>query len=243
LGLLRRTQVWTGELTLIVHPTTVALAELGTGFVRDLEGQESTTRSDSDVSFESLRPYETGDDRRQIHWLSTARTGQLMVRQYVDTRRSHAGLLVDGDPKAYESEVDFETAVSVAASLGARVLLDDQQVTCLVGSQRVPSTTRSSLLDGLSSIEFADTKAGLGHSIAQLTRMASGMSVAFVVTGSHTTMAELRRISLRFPAGVRVLVTRVDPDSRTSFQPLGIHLLLSLRSLEELGHLVWAVQA
>jgi uncharacterized protein (DUF58 family) len=241
LGIYRRTQSWTNVLELIVHPRVVRLAELGTGFVRDLEGLETKDRADSDISFHSLRAYEPGDDQRHIHWLSTARTGTLQVRQFIDTRRSHVALLVDGGLRTYSSEDEFEMAISVAGSLGTRVLLDDQIVTCVVGIHRVPAVSRNTLLDGLAAVEGVNRDGMLGVSVGNLVRTASGMSLAVVVTGRHTTISDLRKITLRFPSGVRVLVMRMDQDTPTSFQPLGSHLLLSLRSLDDLAHLLWAV--
>ena len=70
------------------------------------------------------RPYQYGDGLRRVHWRSTARYGELMVRReehqwrnsasvFLDTRRSaHAGI----GPTA-----SFEFAVSAAASIGAHL--------------------------------------------------------------------------------------------------------------------------
>lgn len=240
-GLVRRTQTWTDETELIVHPRTERLAELGTGFVRDLEGQGTDRRSDSDVSFQTIRDYEPGDDQRQIHWLSTARTGSLMVKQFIETRRSHVGLLVDGDLDAYATEEDAETAISVVGSFGARVFQDEQQVTCVIGDQRIPALTRGSLLDGLAGVELRPQRGVLHSSITQLVRTASGLSLAVVVTGSNTSIDDIRRTALRFPTGISVLMMRVDTGSPMSFQPIGSQMLLSLRTLADLPKLLWAV--
>lgn len=240
-GLVRRTQVWTGETELVVHPRVERLTELGTGFVRDLEGQGTNRRSDSDVSFQTIRAYEPGDDQRQIHWMSTARAGELMVKQFIETRRSHVGLLVDGDLGTYATEEDAETAVSVVASLGARVFQDDQQVTCVIGDTRVPSLTRGSFLDGLATAVVQPQRGVLHSSITQLIRVASGLSLAVIVTGAKTSLDDIRRTALRFPAGISVIMLRVDPESPMSFQPLGSSMLLSLRTLSDLPALLWAV--
>ncbi|MEI8051894.1 MAG: DUF58 domain-containing protein [Actinomycetes bacterium] len=241
LGLLRRTQVWTDVVELIVHPETVALGALGPGFLRDLEGQATNERSESDVAFHTLRDYEPGDDPRYIHWFTSARTGTLMIRQFIDTRRSHLGLVVDTNPAAYESESDVETAISVAGSLGDRVLGDDQQLTCVVGVERMRSTSRVSLLDSLASVNVSRAKATFSGGTRALAKGAPGLSTAFLITGNTTSLSDLRHAALRLPAGVRVVVLRIDPSSPTAFQPLGQQLLLSLRSLDELPHLLWSV--
>ena len=55
----------------------------------------------SDLAFHALREYVPGDDLRHVHWRSSARAGELLVRQYHDTRRNHATVVVDADPAAY----------------------------------------------------------------------------------------------------------------------------------------------
>ena len=51
-------------------------------------------RPAGDVAFHAIRPYQYGDDPRHIHWMSTARTGSVMVRHYVDNRRPNLGVAV-----------------------------------------------------------------------------------------------------------------------------------------------------
>ena len=71
-----------------MHPLLVSLAGASSGLLRDLEGQATRDLSDSDLSFHALRDYVAGDDRRYIHWRTTARRGSLMVKQFEDTRRT-----------------------------------------------------------------------------------------------------------------------------------------------------------
>lgn len=66
--------------------------------------------------FLTLREYVHGDDLRQVHWKSTARTGQLMIRQSEHRRDSGALLLLDTRAES-ASEQDFEKMVGAAASL------------------------------------------------------------------------------------------------------------------------------
>ena len=201
LGILRRTQIWTDEYPLIVHPKLVKLAELGTGFITDLEGIATNNRSDSDVAFHTLRAYEPGDDPRHIHWLSTARTGTLVVRQFIDTRRSHIGIALDSDPKAYGTEDEFELAISVAGSIGTRVFLDEQQVTAVFGSDRLQSIHRTAFLDTLAGVEADPRSPMLKGAIASLVRASSGLSLAVVITGRNTPLDRLRlRLSDGLPA-------------------------------------------
>ena len=89
LGIVRRTLRWTDVTELFVHPRTISLESLGAGLLRDLEGETTQEMSMSDLAFHALREYQPGDDRRYIHWRSSAKAGRLLVRQFLDTRRSH----------------------------------------------------------------------------------------------------------------------------------------------------------
>jgi uncharacterized protein (DUF58 family) len=240
-GLLRRSQGWTGATPLFVHPRTLPLAELGSGFLRDLEGRATDAVSQADVAFNTLREYEPGDDRRFVHWLTSARVGTLMVRQFIDTRRSHVGVVVHGRTGAYSDPDEFETAVSVAGSLGLRVLRDEQELSVIASGARVPTVAANALLDGLAAIGQHDDAARLGHDVDLLLRHAGGFSLALLVTGARTSAAELRAAALRFPSDVRLLFLRVDHGGVTSAQPLASGVLLTLSSLDDLPQLLWRV--
>jgi len=63
-----------------------------------------------------LRPYEVGDDLRRVHWASTARTGELVVRQLELPWQGRATVLLDVRARMHTSET-LETAVSATASV------------------------------------------------------------------------------------------------------------------------------
>nr|WP_240898173.1 DUF58 domain-containing protein [Agromyces luteolus] len=118
-----------------VHPRTIAVSALSTGFLRDLEGSPTRDLTASDIAFHALREYQPGDDRRYIHWRSSAKTGTFMVRQFEETRRSRLMVLLDLAADAYEDEEDFELAVSVAASIGARAIRDARSLAFVVSGR------------------------------------------------------------------------------------------------------------
>ena len=106
-GLYRRSVVLPGTSKVVVHPATATLPPLSAGFVRDLEGEASRDLTDSDLSFHALREYVPGDDRRHIHWKSSAKTGRFMIRQYEQTRRSRMLIVLDTRSSAYVDDVEF----------------------------------------------------------------------------------------------------------------------------------------
>ena len=99
-----------------VHPRLVHLRPLPTGASRNVEGPSSDSSPQGSVTFHRLREYVVGDDLRTIHWPSTARVGQLVVRHNVDTAQPYTVVLFDVDPANYSSET-FEEAVDTTASI------------------------------------------------------------------------------------------------------------------------------
>jgi uncharacterized protein (DUF58 family) len=66
--------------------------------------------------FYALRQYVVGDDLRHVHWRSTARRDELMVRQDEMPWQGRATIVLDTRAGAHTSET-FEQAVSAAASI------------------------------------------------------------------------------------------------------------------------------
>ena len=64
----------------------------------------------------AVREYVIGDEVRHLHWKALARTGSLMVREYVDPAQPRFTLLLD-DRSGVLPAPAFEEAVEVAASL------------------------------------------------------------------------------------------------------------------------------
>jgi uncharacterized protein (DUF58 family) len=66
--------------------------------------------------FYGLRPYVMGDDLRRVHWPSTARTDDLMIRQDEMSWQGRATVVLDTRARTSNPEA-FELAVSAAASI------------------------------------------------------------------------------------------------------------------------------
>jgi hypothetical protein len=126
LGLFERAHDRRQAVDLYVHPQTTALEGLSLGHLRDLEGLPVQHLARDDVSFHALREYQPGDDLRHVHWKSTARVGEVMVRQYEETRRSHFVVGLSTLPDEYREAAEFELAISVAGSIGLRALRDSR---------------------------------------------------------------------------------------------------------------------
>lgn len=72
----------------------------------------------------ATREYRRGDDLRRVHWKSTARTGELMVRREEQPWESRATVVLDTRGHAHQGEgptASFEWAVSAAASIAVHL--------------------------------------------------------------------------------------------------------------------------
>ena len=247
LGLVRREHVWAASTELFVHPVTVPIPSTSTGLVRDLEGQVTRTLTSSDVAFHALRDYQPGDDRRFIHWKSTARQGVYMVRQFEETRRSHLMVVLSLASGDYETEEQFELAVSVAGSLGIRAIRDARTVSVLASgvtpefskrkiftAQHLSTLTPARLLDDLARVGHAASALGAADLARVAADQVAGTSVAFLVLGTSPTPAQLRAASAAFPAGVEVVAVVCDPGYAFGLSRLGSLSVLTVGGLPDL---------
>lgn len=247
LGLMRRELSWSEQLELVVHPRTVSVPSTSTGLIRDLEGAPTRDLTASDVAFHALREYQSGDDRRYIHWKSTAKTGVHMVRQFEQTRRSHLVVALSLSTHDFASEAEFELAVSVAGSLGVRAIRDGRTVSVVVSTitpefakRRVyavrPLATHlpDRLLDELAVVDASASALPLRDMARIVSDGTPGISVAFLVCGSRTRAAELRAAAASFPPDVEVVAVVCDPDAAPGLRRLAGLGVLTIGYLEEL---------
>ena len=219
LGLMRREVEQTGMQTLWVHPRHTLLRPLPVGYAKDLEGPTSDASPAGDIAFHALREYQLGDDHRHVHWLSTARTGSLMVRHYVDNRRPNLTIVVDDDRASYDGDAGFETAIEIAASLAITAMHAGQTVALWVGDGAVASkirpATSEDLLNRLTTVECHDHGDGTGQSVGDTTlralRVERGTSAAVVVTGGIES-ERLLAMTTTARRSTHVVVVRVWTD-------------------------------
>ncbi len=115
-GLLRRQVGALEGVALLVVPRVrpVSLAALPSALT-DFGG----TSEMGTTTFATLREYVIGDELRHVHWRSSAKTGKLMMRQYVDVTRPRITVVLVVEDRAYTSADEFETTVDYVASLAA----------------------------------------------------------------------------------------------------------------------------
>ncbi|MFJ8662922.1 DUF58 domain-containing protein [Streptomyces sp. NPDC093795] len=119
-GMCELTRSFSAYDTLTVVPRTeslppVKLAGETSGY-GDGQQRSLALAGDDDII---PRAYRHGDDLRRVHWRSTARYGELMVRREEQPRRARCTVLLDTRRVAYQGagpDSAFEWAVSGAAS-------------------------------------------------------------------------------------------------------------------------------
>jgi len=238
LGLLRRVRMWDEPVLLHVHPRTVRVPFDATGFQLDVEGVSTGKLSSSDVSFHALRDYEPGDDRRAVHWQSTARLGKLIVRQYEETHRSHHVIVLDTSRDAWDHDT-FETAVSVAGSLGLANLRESRPVSLTTTEGWLPSGVAMRMLDALSEVKarsFGDLSRRVREAVAQR----PGVSALTLIVGPNVTDIEAAHLARLAPIDVPVSIIRIGAEGVRARRDLGRGVLLDCSTLDDLPRIIVA---
>ncbi len=131
LGLVRLARSHGGTARVWVHPRWYPMAATPTGVTRSLDGRVDRVPQGS-ITFDKLREYVYGDELRHVHWRTTARIGELMVREHVDTSLPRLVVLLDDRAAAYGDAEQFESACEAAASVIAAATRDDLPIELLL---------------------------------------------------------------------------------------------------------------
>jgi hypothetical protein len=132
------------RLTIVVRPRLVALDGLFSEAGRvGGDGRRLLLRRAAGFDFHSVREYEQGESLRRVHWPTSARRGQLMVKELEDTAHDGVVVLLDGDPAGAVGtapDSSFDAAVRAAGSDGQVVPVRSARgelggaVTCLAAA-------------------------------------------------------------------------------------------------------------
>ncbi|WCN79689.1 DUF58 domain-containing protein [Micromonospora sp. LH3U1] len=121
LGLVALARPYGAAVPVWVYPRIHPLTAVPTGAGRSLDGRVDGVPHGS-ITFDSLREYVVGDELRRVHWRTSARVGELMVRENVDTSLPRLVVLLDNRAAAHPQRVggvaeSFESACEAAASI------------------------------------------------------------------------------------------------------------------------------
>ena len=114
--------------SLLVYPRLVELEHLfSESGANAHDGRRLLLRRPSGFDFHSVREYERGESLRRVHWPSTARRGQLMVKELEDAPRDEIAVFLDatagvvaGEPPESSFDVQVRAAGSILRAHAAR---------------------------------------------------------------------------------------------------------------------------
>ncbi|MFF0397993.1 DUF58 domain-containing protein [Streptomyces sp. NPDC005248] len=196
-GMCELTRSFSAYDTLVVIPRTqplppVRLAGEASGYGEGRQRALALAGEDDVIP----RGYRHGDDLRRVHWRSTARYGELMVRREEQPQRARCTVLLDTRRIAYQGtgpDSAFEWAVSGAASalvhmlergFAVRLLTDDGSSVPGEGEGGFAGSTHESadsaglMMDTLAVVDHSDG-GGLSRAYDVLRGGNQGLLVAF----------------------------------------------------------------
>lgn len=120
-GLFEQRRTLPGGYDVLVYPAFLNIhsPEFSSTGILD-EGNLPRSLHSSSAQASGLREYHPGDSLHHIHWLSSARTGRLMVKEFETNTPSQAWLVLDMEARVQAGQGDSSTeedGVSLAASL------------------------------------------------------------------------------------------------------------------------------
>jgi uncharacterized protein (DUF58 family) len=142
----------TADISMVVRPRLVALDGLFTDAGRRVgDGRRLLLRRAAGFDFHSVREYEQGESLRRVHWPTSARRGQLMVKELEETAHDGVVVVLDCDSACQagsELETSFDVAVRAAGSI-VQAHAERGRVALLVstGGERTAMPVRSAATD------------------------------------------------------------------------------------------------
>ncbi len=182
LGLAYRRRMLGSRTRVVVHPVVESLVSprlpVGGDLSLPLDFRRRSLGLETE-EFDVLRPYAEGDDLRHIHWRSTARLDELIVRRFQPSRPGRLTVVIDTRPPG-DVDTVLDATTSVAASIACAVLRSGDEAQILTTDGRgTPLLAHRS--DIGSALEFLALLEG-GRSVIDVETIDGG-SVVVAVTG------------------------------------------------------------
>ncbi len=172
----------------------------------------------------TVRPYAPGDSMNRIHWRTTARTGEIQVKEFELEQTADAWLFLDLDAAVAAGHGDDSTTevmVRAAASIADKAIGENRAVGVTVSAHRLTvlppdrgARQRLKILQLLAAVE-ADGTAPLNEALATgLGRLRRGMT-AIILTPALDP-AFVRPLAVLRNRGIATVVVSLDV---TAFDP------------------------
>jgi uncharacterized protein (DUF58 family) len=217
-GLCELTRSFSAVTHLTVVPGVTALPNVrlageyaGSG---DSRARSVAVHGDDDIA---TREYRHGDDLRRVHWRSTARMGELMVRREEQPWESRATVVLDTRRAGHRGEgptSSFEWAVAAAASVAIHLRQTGYRIRLVTGNgSDVDSTEHDGdgqLLDALAEVDLS-TNGGIPALVEHVRRRTDGGLIIAVLGG--LSVAEAASMGALRVSGTTCVALLLDSNS------------------------------
>ena len=222
LGLFQAQKIQGEPAKVVVQPPIVSLPHFRLSAAERLGEESARYRSQTRTAHVgTVREYIHGDSLKQIHWLSTAKTGQLMSKEFDAGGGGDVWIVLDLERKIHHSqgmERTDECAVAVAASLAHHAVAEEHSVGLMACGDReylLPlkggTQQMSEILETLT-LSKTEGENPLARVLVKEAGQFDRAGSILVVTSSTATewVSVLRELRSR---SLNVVVVLVDPTS------------------------------
>jgi len=169
----------------------------------------------------SVRPYAPGDSMNRIHWRSTARHGEIQVKEFDLEQTADAWIIVDlerGIQAGHGDESTTEAAVRAAAAIADKALAENRAVGMTVNGARTAflpadrgGRQHLKVMQLLAAVE-ADSSTPLVETLlASVGRLRRGMTAVIITASLDPTW--VRPLAALRARGVSCVVVTLDAEA------------------------------
>ncbi|MEX2537247.1 MAG: DUF58 domain-containing protein [Actinomycetota bacterium] len=216
-GAVRRRRKISGSSSLLVLPSYEDVSVLPSGAQRIGVVRHSPLVGYGD-EFYALRKYEEGDDLRKIHWPTSAKTGELVIRQEELLAEPRALIVLDTADAKHRGtgqEASLEAAISACASVGVHALRRRMRLEIVTPDGPLLQTRRPSeqqFLEALAVLK-SSKHIGIARALERSDRPRAGRPGLVVVISPSLRRDDLRAVALRMRGSVPGAIVYVDAPS------------------------------
>ncbi|MGW5558582.1 DUF58 domain-containing protein [Micromonospora sp. NPDC003944] len=221
LGLVALARPYGAAVPVWVYPRIHPLTAVPRGAGRSLDGRVDGVPHGS-ITFDSLREYVVGDELRRVHWRTSARVGELMVRENVDTSLPRLVVLLDNRAAAHPQRSggvaeSFESACEAAASVVTAAHRADLPVLLLsVAAETVTSDGGADgplgPLDRLAAADLSDDRDAVRAATTRLRQERLGDTLIFLTgPGGRDELGHVGALRGAYPSVVVGVFGAAEP--------------------------------
>lgn len=221
-GLLRWPKQQGSSQKFFVFPKFITQANFNVPFknVYQPGGIAVSSKVGDSNEFLSTRDYRLGDRLKDIHWASYARTGRLIIKEYVDEYFVRVGIFLDTQISRKDSSEIFEDRISLVAGIADAIAKKDYIIDLFAAGDELHHFQMGRALahlenllqllaciDGVKKVDFKKLEEGLRPYISKLS------SIVMVFGDWNIERENLCNVIEHFGVSIRVIIVKERPLS------------------------------